>query len=301
MAEGFDEIRYSAPDGLRLYARDYAGPDDRLPVVCLAGLTRNSREFDPLARFLSQGPGARRVVAFDYRGRGRSERDRNWRNYDPTVEAGDILAGLTVLGIHKAAFIGTSRGGIIVHILAAMRPTVLAAAVLNDIGPVIEAEGLALIRRQLETMPRPQSYLEAATALRQGHGGTFTALGDEDWLRLARVIFREAEDGRLEPDYDPRLVKAMRSIDLSRPLPQAWPQFAALARIPLLVIRGANSKLLSPATVERMGEIHRTMHTIVVPGQGHAPLLETGDLPERIRAFLDTALSRQERAASTLG
>lgn len=291
MGDAFEEFTYSAPDGLKLYARDYAAAGDRLPVICLAGLTRNSRDFDALARQLSSGDDARRVIAFDYRGRGRSGRDRDWRNYDPSVEAADLLAGLAALGISRAAFIGTSRGGIIVHLLAAMRPTILAAAVLNDIGPAIEAEGIALILAQLESVPHPGSFAEAATALRQSRGTAFPALLDEDWQRLAAAMYRDTGQGRLEPDYDPRLIKAIRSIDLSRPLPQAWPQFSGLRHVPLLVIRGENSKLLTQITVDRMRASHPRIQAITVPGQGHPPLLETGDLPRQIREFFNSVLN----------
>jgi pimeloyl-ACP methyl ester carboxylesterase len=290
----FEEIRYSAPDGLRLYARVYAADRarERLPVVCLPGLTRNARDFHDLALALSAGEAGRMVAAFDYRGRGRSAYDRDWRHYDLLVETSDIEAGLTALDIGHACFIGTSRGGLILHLLSASRPAALKAAILNDVGPVVEGEGLAQIRTYLEKTPKPHSWREAAEIQRLAHGGAFPALGEDDWERMARAIFRENESGRIVTDYDPALLKAIRAVDLSRPLPDAWQQFMGLTAIPLMVIRGEHSRLLAPETVAKMADLHPGLEVDTVAGQGHAPLLETGDLPARIAAFIAAADAR---------
>lgn len=279
---------YSAPDGLKLHARIYGAEHCRAgtPVVCLPGLTRNSRDFDALAEKLSQnGSRPRMVVAFDYRGRGLSERDTDWQRYNVLVEAADVIAGLTALNIEHAGFVGTSRGGLIIHLLAAMRPGALRAVVLNDVGPVISGEGLAQIRTYLERAPKPRDWAEAIELQKMVHGEAFSALTDEDWERQTRAHYIE-KNGRLIADFDPRLVKTVTSIDLSRPLPQLWPQFLGLTGVPMLVIRGENSKLLSPDTVEQMQALYPQMKSITVKGQGHAPLLETGELPQRIAALV---------------
>lgn len=289
-APAFQDVFYSAADGLRLHARDY-GRDNRdaLPVVCLAGLTRNARDFHPLALHLSQEARTpRRVVAFDCRGRGGSQHDRDWRNYDVRVETADILAGLTALGIERAGFIGTSRGGMIVMALAAMRPGVLAAVVLNDVGPVIDGVGLAHIRSYLQRAPKPNSFAEAVAIQRAASGEAFCALDEADWERLARALYRD-ENGRPVADFDPALTKTITSLDLSQPLPTLWPQFLGLAKVPVLAIRGANSTLLSAETLAAMQRHHPALETITAEGQGHAPLLETGDLPQRIAAFFERA------------
>ena len=288
MADPFREVRYSAPDGLRLYTRIYGDrhAQRRLPVVCLPGLTRNVRDFHALALALSSGEKGRTVFAFDYRGRGRSDYDRDWRRYDLQVETADVEAGLNALGIERAAFIGTSRGGLILHLLSARRPGALAAVILNDVGPVVEGEGLALIRTTLEKAPRPQNWREAAEVQRIAHGATFPALSESDWDRMARAVFRENERGRIVPDYDPMLIKILRAVDLSRPLPDAWQQFMGLTALPLMLIRGEYSKLLSAETVERMSALHPRMKVITVAGQGHPPMLETGELPQRIAEFI---------------
>jgi len=289
ISTGFSDFFYSAPDGLRLHARVY-GEDggSRLPVVCLPGLTRNARDFHALAVLLSQDrQNPRKVVAFDYRGRGQSAYDPDWNNYDLLVEANDILAGLIALGIEHAAFIGTSRGGLIIHVLAAMRPAVLKAVVLNDIGPVLESAGLSHIRGYLENPPRPKSFADAVTIQRAVHGENFPALSDSDWERFIRAIYRD-ENGVPVLDFDPALVNVLPK-RTETPIPDMWPQFEGLSAIPLLVIRGANSRLLSSATLEEMARRHPLCKTVTVEGQGHAPLLETGDLPAIIAAFLDRA------------
>jgi pimeloyl-ACP methyl ester carboxylesterase len=169
----FREQFFSAEDGLRLYARLYGeGAPGTLPVVCLSGLTRNSREFHPLACALGEdGERPRKIVALDYRGRGRSAHDRDWRNYNVLREARDVVTALTVLGIERAVFIGSSRGALVIMTLAAIRPAAIAATILNDAGPVMEGSGLVRIRSQLERMPKPASFEEAVRLLRAAHGG----------------------------------------------------------------------------------------------------------------------------------
>jgi pimeloyl-ACP methyl ester carboxylesterase len=282
----FSDVSYSASDTLELHARVYGSPrKGRLTVVCLPGLTRNARDFHELA--LSLAP-ERQVVAFDYRGRGRSAYDADWRKYHLAVETGDVLAGLVALGIEQGAFIGTSRGGLIIHMIAAIRPSVLKAVVLNDVGPVLDGEGLAHIRAYLERAPKPRSFAEAIEIQRAAHGSAFTALTAADWERMVKALYRD-DNGGIVADFDPRLLNVLTDFDLNKPLPELWPQFEALRSVPLLVIRGANSRLLSAETLAEMARRHPDCRTVTVEGQGHAPLLETGDLPGLIRDFITRA------------
>ncbi|CAG1010001.1 MAG: alpha/beta hydrolase [Rhizobiaceae bacterium] len=285
--DGFSDFFYSAQDGLRLHARVYGERrDGRLPVVCLAGLTRNARDFHELALSLSgDGEAPRQVVAFDYRGRGESAWDPDWRRYDAKVETQDIIDGLSALGIGQAAFIGTSRGGIIIHLLAAMRPVLIGAAVLNDIGPVVEVAGLVQIRTYLDGAPKPATFAEAAEIVRAAQGSAFSALADADWQRMTRAIYRD-EGGVPVADYDPALMNTLAGLDPNKPLPELWPLFAALSKVPVLAIRGANSTLFSAATLDAMAARHPDFRAVTVAGQGHAPLLDSGDLPAAIKAFL---------------
>jgi pimeloyl-ACP methyl ester carboxylesterase len=288
--EGFDDFFYTAKDGLRLHARVYdCREPGKLPLVCLPGLTRNARDFHELALFLSTHPETqRKVVVFDYRGRGASAYAPDWKTYNIVAEADDVLAGLDALGISRAAFVGTSRGGLIIHILAAMRPSLLKAVVFNDIGPAIETEGFAHIRSYLENPKPVATFAAAEQAQRVVHGTDFPALTDADWARVARALYRD-ENGLPVADYDPALVNTVVALDLRQRLPAMWEQFDALAGIPLLLIRGENTRLLSKETVAEMERRHPGMETVTVAGQGHPPLLETGDLPARIAGFIARA------------
>lgn len=277
----------SAPDGLSLHLRDYGDRfSRRVPVVCLPGLTRPAGDFDALARALvAQG---RRVLAIDYRGRGLSEWDKDWRRYDVFVENADIQAQLTALEIDRAIFVGTSRGGLHVMALAALRPSLLHAAVLNDIGPIIENAGLARIRSYVGRMPLPSSQADAVDLLKQLFGGHFTNVTEEDWETYARLTYVE-RDGRLVPGFDPALLKTLEALDLEAPLPVLWPQFDGLVDVPLLVLRGANSDLLSPATVEAMVARRPRCEAHVVEGQGHAPLILDEPTIARVARFVAEA------------
>jgi len=287
---GFSDFFYSSSDGLKLHARVYGAADpDRWPVVCLPGLSRNARDFHLLAHRLAHRAAIpRRVVAFDYRGRGQSQYDADIANYTVVKEADDVLAGLAALDIAEAAFVGTSRGGLIVHVLGALRPSVLKAVVLNDIGPAIEADGLRHIAAYLGKAPQPCSRNEAIAAQKAAHGADFPALAEEDWANMVDAIYRSEDEG-LVPDFDPKLAETLAGVDFSQPLPTLWPQFDALRDIPMLAIRGAKSRLLSPATLEEMARRHPNLKTLTVDGQGHAPFLETGALPDAIADFIDGA------------
>lgn len=291
-------FHYSSRDGLCLHARIYGEGGNALPAICLPGLTRNARDFHDLAVHLSRNARTRRrVVAFDYRGRGRSQYDPNWRNYDVAVESGDIIDGLVALDIPRGAFIGTSRGGLIAMALAALRPSLLGAVILNDVGPVIEGEGLARIRTNVARAPQPTTMEDAILLARATHGAAFPALTDADWARMTASLYRQ-EAGKIFADHDPALGRSLADLDLNVPLPVLWPQFLGLSHIPLLAIRGQNSTLLSANTLVQMQECHPNCETIVVEGQGHPPLLETAGLPQRIEAFLERADGqRHDRAA----
>lgn len=288
--QGFSDFFYSAPDGLKLHARIYGEENsDAAPVACLPGLSRNARDFHELALHLSRREERpRKVIVFDYRGRGLSAYDRNWKNYDVRVEAADVAAGLIAAGVEKAHFIGTSRGGLIIHGLGSLRPTAMKSVVLNDIGPVVEGEGLAQIRSYLERSPKPKDMAEAVTIQRAAHGAAFPALTEADWQRFAAAIYRDHK-GRPVADFDPALLKVVKAFDLDKPIPAIWHLFEALRGFPMLVIRGANSKLLSAATLAEMAHRHPNCQTVTVEGQGHPPMLETGELPQTIAAFFDRA------------
>jgi pimeloyl-ACP methyl ester carboxylesterase len=274
------------PDGLHLHVREYGTGNPGIPVVCLPGLTRNLLDFEDLAVMLAKSPSSRRVISISSRGRGRSDRDPDPSRYTIPVEAADVIAVLDHLEIDQAAFIGTSRGGLILHVLA-MTPHLarIERVVLNDIGPVLELEGLRQIQAYLGGQAPLRSFAEAAAALRQVHGAEFPALEDHDWQDMAQALYRET-DGAVIADYAPEIAAQFRAADLSQPLPALWPQFDLLAPKPVMVIRGEHSKLLSRETVDDMTSRKPDLAVVEAKGQGHAPLLHLATIPQAIGDFL---------------
>jgi pimeloyl-ACP methyl ester carboxylesterase len=275
----------SAPDGLRLHARLHGNQASRLlPVVCLPGLARTAEDFDRLAGVLAVK--GRRVIALDYRGRGLSGYANDPADYSFPIELGDVLAVLTALDALPAIFVGTSRGGILTMLLAALRPTAIAGCVLNDIGPVIEPKGLMRIKGYIGKLPQPRSYEEGAEILRRLFDAQFPKLTHEDWLASARRAFRE-ERGAFVPTYDVKLAKTMEGVDFEKPFPPLWAQFDAIPAVPIMVIRGEYSDILTAATVDAMRTHRPALEAIEVPDQGHAPLLAEDGIIARIDEFAD--------------
>lgn len=275
----FREVFYTSGDGLRLYARDH-GPQDsgRLPVLCLPGLTRNAKDFEPLAERLGA---TRRVVCPDFRGRGRSQYAGDPLTYRPDVELDDTLLLLDALAIPKVAVIGTSRGGIVGMIMAAKAPERLAGLLLNDIGPRIDKAGLLRIRGYLGRDPELSSWSDAVVALKATNPG-FESLSAAAWERFARRVFRD-EMGRPRADYDARLAATFPSaadIDAGK-VPELWALLPALAGVPVTVLRGVHSDLLSAATVTEMQAYLSHVTAVSVADRGHVPFL---DEPESVVA-----------------
>jgi pimeloyl-ACP methyl ester carboxylesterase len=276
----------TAQDGLRLHVREYgmrSAPG--IPVVCLPGLARSAADFDVLAPALAAGPPQRHVIAIDSRGRGHSDHDADHTNYNCMTELGDIVSVLFALGVGPAVFVGSSRGGVLTMLLAAAHPISIAAVVLHDVGPVHEAKGVARIKGYLGKLPHPRTYEEGADILRRLLSAQFPKLTADQWLAGARRTWH-LKHGALQPAYDLGIARALAGIDVERPMPALWHEFDALAGVPMLVIRGANSDLLSPATVAAMRARRTEMDLIEVADQGHAPLLE-GELVRRIAGFVE--------------
>ncbi len=283
---GFLSRFVSAPDGLRLHVRRYGERGRGLPIVCLPGLTRNGSDFHEIATALTADAAQPRlVITINSRGRGRSDHDRDPGNYSLPVELADVLAVITALEIGPAIFLGTSRGGILTMLLGAARPAAIAGVILNDIGPVIDPKGLVRIKGYAGKLPTPRDFTEGAEILRRLGDAQFPNLPPEHWLRQARQTWRQ-ENGGLILSYDPKLSRTLEDVDVERPLPPLWAQFNSLARVPLMVVRGGNSDILSAATVDAMRERRLDIDVLEVPGQGHAPLLTERDVIARIAAFV---------------
>jgi pimeloyl-ACP methyl ester carboxylesterase len=282
-------VFYKSADGLRLHLRDYDPGTDATPVVCLAGLTRSADDFDPLARALAfDSPTSRRVIAFDYRGRGLSDHDPDWHHYDLATERADFLSGLALCGITAAHFIGTSRGGLHIMAMAATHRAMMRSVVLNDIGPVLEPAGLARIKSYVGLPASPATLEQAIKLLKLGAGTHFTGLSEDAWRLFATTTFG-SDEARLGLRYDPALAHLLDAFDLTKPLPDLWAQFDALRGLPALTIRGENSDLLSVETTEAMRARWPECDAIAVPGQGHAPLLADASSLARIVRFFDSA------------
>jgi len=285
----------SAQDGLRIHVREYgARITAAAPVVCLPGLTRTTADFDALAPALAYGQPKRRVIAIDSRGRGQSEYDVNPQNYNLTTELADVISALTALEIGRSAFVGSSRGGLLSMLLAVAQPTALAGVVLHDIGPVIEPKGLARIKSYVGKLPQPGSFEEGAEILRRLSDAQFPNFTADQWLTAAHHTWK-VEDGKLTLTYDVRLARTLAEFDVESPPPLMWNEFDALARVPVLVIRGSNSDILSAAAVDAMRTRHPRLTAIEVADQGHVPLLDSAELIQRIAEFIrgcDAAGSR---------
>ena len=270
-------------DGLTLAYRDYAGPGGSAPpALCLPGLTRNARDLEVLAEELAR---TRRVLAPDLRGRGRSAHDPNPANYHPGNYLRDSLELLAAANAPRVLAIGTSLGGLLTMLLAGAKPGVLAGAVLNDIGPVVEAAGLARIRGYVGKSGALASWQEAAEACRAANAIAFPGFGDADWLAFARRCCVATPEGGVRFDYDPRIAEPLAGSGATPAATDPWLLFAPLAAVPTLVIRGEHSDILSAATVSEMQRRKPDLRAVTVPGRGHAPLLDEPEALAAIREF----------------
>lgn len=282
---GFETHVIASVDGLSLFVRDYPAlkPETGLPVICLHGLTRNSKDFEIVApRIAALG---RRVIAPDMRGRGQSANDSDPAHYVPAVYAQDVLLILRALEIEQAVFVGTSMGALITMVAAALAPERVAAAVLNDIGPQIEIAGLSRIASYVGRGRPLSTWEEARDALRTLAGGAYPDRADDEafWEKFTRRTFRQREDGLIEADYDSNIALAL-SDPTETPPADLSPLFAHLASKPVLSIRGELSDILSPAGVDHMRALKPDLEAVEVARVGHAPML---DEPEAWDGLLD--------------
>jgi pimeloyl-ACP methyl ester carboxylesterase len=278
---------FTVTDGLRLHYRDYPGDAGKPPLLCLPGLTRNSRDFTDLAERCSP---RFRVLALEFRGRAMSDYDPVPARYNPLTYAQDVIQLLDQLDIPQAIFVGTSLGGLVTMTVAALAPQRIAAAILNDIGPEIADAGVDRIKSYVGKGMRFQSWDEAAKAVAANNAHAFENYAHDDWLRMAQRNCRE-ENGEIVFDYDMAIALPFNSAGPT-PTIDMWPFFQALAQKPLLVIRGGRSDLLTAESLAKMQEAAPAMRSAVVRGVGHAPELNE---PEAVAA-IDAFLGEVERA-----
>jgi len=285
----YTELSFTSEDGLRLYARDYAGSSGpaRLPVICIHGLTRNSADFDELAPLIAAL--SRRVIAVDVRGRGHSQRDPRHDNYNPVVYAGDVARLMHELGIARAVFIGTSMGGLITMTLAAQHIELVAAAILNDIGPVLSEKGLARIAGYAGKGVALGSWSEAAGFIKDINLCAFPDNSEEEWSKWARRAFEQDETGSLSPRYDPNIAIALQTGKLRPTSLAARMAFRRLARKrPVMLVRGELSDLVEARQAGWMRRAAPNMQYVEVPQVGHAPMLTEPAALKAIAEFLAT-------------
>ena len=275
----------TVPDGLRLHYLDYPSPSpQRLPLICLPGLARSAEDFSRVASEINAR--GRRVIAIDYRGRGQSDWDRNWRGYTLDTEQSDIFAILAKAEISQAVFLGTSRGGMHIMRICAHRPSLVRAAILNDIGPKIENDGLLRIKRYVGKLPPLNSMSDTIALMRMSMAPSFPSVEWDDWETYARHTFIE-KNGKIVLRYDPELSHTLDAVTPDSEYETFWREFDFLKKVNLLVIRGETSDIFSKETLEEMKRIAQNLQSLTVMGQGHAPLLLDRSTIEKIALFLD--------------
>lgn len=287
---GYEDRYINSADGLRLHYRDYAGPADLPPILCLPGLTRNARDFEPVAERLA---GEWRVICLEFRGRGESEYDPNPKRYMPLTYVGDVLKLLDQLGIADAVFVGTSLGGIVTMLLAASDDERVAGALINDVGPEVDPRGIDRIRGYVGKQSSFASWGEAAREMGERLKDVYPQWGEEQMLTFVRRTCREMPDGSIGFDYDMNIAVPFAEANESNAF-DLWPLLGGLKGKPVTLIRGELSDLLSSEVAERMvAELGPEAELVTVPGVGHAPVL---DEPEA-EAALDRLLERVRAGA----
>jgi pimeloyl-ACP methyl ester carboxylesterase len=283
MSAEFKEIYFKSVDArMTLYARDYLGEGP--PLLLLHGLTRNSADFGPLAKQLA---GRYRMIVPDQRGRGLSGYDDVPSNYRPDVYAGDMFALLDSLNIDHVTIIGTSLGGLIAMIMASMQPNRIKAITLNDVGAVINPVGIARIQGYVGSVANFNTWSDAAQACALINGQAFPDYGDQEWSDFAKRTCKPTADGKIAVAYDLAIAPAIPDPHAKTPVPPMWPLWDLIDALPVLLIRGELSDLLTVETATEMAERHSGPFAFIeVPNRGHAPMLDEIEAVTAIKDFL---------------
>jgi len=265
----YRDVFYSSPDGLRLHARDYGDEHAPLTVLCMPGLSRNARDFEPVAERLAP---RFRILCAEQRGRGESAYDPKPENYHPGTYVGDMVALLDHLKLERVAMIGTSLGGLMAMMMAAGLPDRVAGIVVNDVGPEVAIEGLVKIQSYIDRVTNVGSWDQAIEDVSRVFGASFPAYGRADWERAARALYKENERGVPVLDFDPRIADNFKTLE-----PKAldmWPVFDALPKIPFGLVRGKLSDLLTAPIMEEMLRRRPDIVLAEIDDSGHAPTLD---------------------------
>jgi pimeloyl-ACP methyl ester carboxylesterase len=282
LATSYTEKFWPSHDSLKLYARVYPGPQPvAAAVLCLHGLTRNSRDFEDLAPHLQRHY---RVIVPDVRGRGLSARDPNPQNYQPAIYLQDIISLIDSVGAARVTVIGTSMGGLLAMMMAVGHRDRISGIVLNDMGPEIDPVGLERIKGYAGRLPAPKKWDDAIAQTRAIFGDAWPNLSSERWSALTRRGYREDENGALSVDADPMIGEMLRAAPAAAA--DLWPFWKALRGIPILAIRGAQSDILSAATFAKMKAENPELIQLEVAQRGHVPLLDEPECIVAIDRFL---------------
>lgn len=285
MNSEFIERSWQSPDGLELYFRDYAGDDTgKLPVVCLHGLTRNSRDFDALAPHIASL--GHRVIVPDMRGRGQSAYAEDSASYAVPTYIADVMALFEQERMKRFISIGTSMGGLMTMLIAQFAPDRIGGAVINDIGPVVDPQGIDKIKTYLGKGGSFPTWMHAARSLEEVHGDSHPSFDTNDWIRMAKRSMTLCNNGRIAFDYDMKIADPFNEADENAVPPDLWPGFEALAGKPLVLVRGALSTILSEETLAEMQRRAPGADIVVVPNAGHAPTLDEPEVRSAIDALL---------------
>lgn len=278
------DVFYTSHDGLSLYAADYGPQDSQLTILCMHGLTRNHKDFEPMIEGLDLSA---RYISVDVRGRGRSDRDPSGETYQPPVYVQDMATLIAHLGLDNLVLVGTSMGGLMAMLMAKVFPEKIRGIVMNDVGPEVNPAGLKRIASYAGGNEVFDGWGDAAKAIGQTQAGVYPEYGEQEWMDFAKRTCVERADGKIGFDYDPVIVQGMGSTTPGWRINFAmWRVFSALKSIPLLIIRGESSDILTEKTAKRMLRRHKTSRLLTVPGRGHTPFLDEPDSLHAIGKFL---------------
>ncbi|PHZ85843.1 alpha/beta fold hydrolase [Paremcibacter congregatus] len=282
----FEEKYYTSQDGLTLYYRDYASGENttRPPLLCLHGLTRNSKDFHQFA--LKMRP-SYRVISLDMRGRGQSDYDPVYVNYQIPTYVQDVQTLLKKEGLSEVVAVGTSMGGLISMTLGVLNPSVLKGIILNDIGPEIDPKGIARISQYLGKNVPLKNWSHAVMGVKTISGPLFPDYSADEWEEFTRNSFRQRDDGQIVADYDPHIGTAIAESAENAVPPDLWPLFGALAPIPIMTLRGEASDILSADTLNKMAERHPEFTKVTIANRAHTPDLREAHSQEVISSFLN--------------
>jgi pimeloyl-ACP methyl ester carboxylesterase len=285
-----EDIHYRSPDGLNLYAKRYGPKDAPLAILCMHGLTRNHKDFEPMIAAL---PDRYQFISVDVRGRGQSDRDPDTEHYTPVIYVSDMEVLLNHLQLDRVALIGTSMGGLMAMLMMKTMPQRIRGVVLNDVGPAVDKTGLERIASYTSDTEPKAGWDDAAAAMGKVQAGTFPDFGPDQWMALARRTYRALDDGRVALDYDPEITRAVGKLRPGLLMRIAmWRLYRELTKSPLLVVRGETSDILSEKTAAKMIKRHPDARLAIVPRVGHAPILDEPEAIDAIRHFLANVEAR---------